>query len=186
MLTEVQAKKFAAGFVPHIVLLAAAFALAVCILLGFLPEEMMESYSSMAQYIVSDSLLLSILCTVIVGPITEEVIFRGLVYSRLKKAMPTAIAVVLTSLIFGLMHGQSVWIAYAFVLGLVMNFLVIKTGSILSSILFHILFNLLGSELIPNFLPETWNDGVYVVIAVAAVVVSLVELVVILRKRENG
>lgn len=181
-LREVQAVRFSAGYIPHIAVLAVAMSLMVCVGLGFLPEDLMESYSSASQYVVSDNTLLTILSVVIIGPITEEIIFRGLVYSRLKKVMPMAVAVVLASLTFGLMHGQSVWIVYAFLLGIILNLVVIKTGSLWCSILLHVLFNLMGGLVIPAIVPEGWSDGVYAVIAAAAAVVVIAELIVLVKK----
>ena len=55
--------------------------------------------------------------------------------------MPGWLAAVLSALAFGLCHGQPVWMAYAFVLGLVFAFLRLQTGSILPSMLAHFIFN---------------------------------------------
>lgn len=55
--------------------------------------------------------------------------------------MPGWLAAVLSALAFGLCHGQPVWMAYAFVLGLVFAFLRLRTGSILPSLLAHFIFN---------------------------------------------
>lgn len=86
---------------------------------------------------------------VIVPPITEEIVFRGFIYSSLKKAIPLIVAAIITSLLFGaghLMQGtgsQPLYIAGidTFVLSMILIWLREKTGSLWSSIFLHGLKN---------------------------------------------
>jgi len=117
-----------------------------------LPEHWLSAYNE-AVSVVSSTTLLSALSTVILAPLTEEVIFRGLILGRLARAMPGWLAVLLSALVFGLAHGQLVWIAYAFLLGVVFGFIRLRSGSIWPTLLLHILFNALG-QLISTF-PDT-------------------------------
>ena len=95
-----------------------ALAAVVALVLALLPipQELMEAYNNAAVGLGEPGLI-SALSTVLFAPIAEEVIFRGLVYTRLRRAMPAALACVLSSLVFGLLHGQLLWIAYAFIMG---------------------------------------------------------------------
>ena len=113
---------------------------AVTLVMSLLPEAWLESYIDASAALTQDDVF-TILATVVLAPITEEVIFRGLIFSRLERAMPGWLAAVLSALAFGLCHGQPVWMAYAFVLGLVFAFLRLRTGSILPSMLAHFIFN---------------------------------------------
>ena len=113
---------------------------AVTLVMSLLPEAWLESYIDASAALTQDDVF-TILATVVLAPITEEVIFRGLIFSRLERAMPGWLAAVLSALAFGLCHGQPVWMAYAFVLGLVFAFLRLRTGSILPSLLAHFIFN---------------------------------------------
>ena len=96
--------------------------------------------------------LISALSTVLFAPIAEEVIFRGLVYTRLRRAMPAWLACVLASLVFAVLHGQLLWIAYAFLMGVALTLVFERTGTLWSSILVHITFNLAGTYLV-QYLP---------------------------------
>ena len=113
---------------------------AVTLVMSLLPEAWLESYIDASAALTQDDVF-TILATVVLAPITEEVIFRGLIFSRLERAMRGWLAAVLSALAFGLCHGQPAWMAYAFVLGLVFAFLRLRTGSILPSMLAHFIFN---------------------------------------------
>lgn len=132
-----------------------AFAAAVCIALSILPipEEMMQTYDEASSDILNVNTPLVLLALVFVGPIAEEVYFRGLVYTRLKRAMPYRVAMILSSLIFAVIHGDPVWIAYAFCAGLLMCAVYERSGSLWTNIAFHCAFNLVGTY-ISGFIPD--------------------------------
>lgn len=138
------------GFVrtkPSLVGAAAAITPAlyvvVIVVMGFLPEALLEDYAQ-ASAGLDDTGLFTLLATVIAAPIVEEVIFRGLIQSRLARAMPGWLAAVIAALVFGLCHGQIVWATYAFVLGLFFGWMRLRSGSILPSLAAHFVFNLIG------------------------------------------
>ncbi len=77
----------------------------------------------------------------ILAPLAEEVAFRGLLYRYLRFMAAPLIATLGSALIFALMHanlGQGIW---ALVLGLVAAVAYEQTGSLLTPILIHGLFN---------------------------------------------
>lgn len=130
-----------------------ALAAVVALLLALLPipEALMDAYNEAAAGLDKPGLI-SALSTMIFAPIAEEVIFRGLVYTRLRRAIPAALACVLSSLLFGVLHGQLLWIAYAFVMGVVLTIVFERTGTLWANIIVHITFNLAGSYLV-QYLP---------------------------------
>ena len=73
-------------------------------------------------------------------------------HTRLRRAMPAALACVLSSLLFGVLHGQLLWIAYAFVMGVALTIVFERTGTLWANIIVHITFNLAGSYLV-QYLP---------------------------------
>lgn len=77
----------------------------------------------------------------IFGPFSEELVFRGVIYQGYKKSGTAFQAMILSALLFALMHMNINQAAYAFVIGLIMILLVEATGSIWSSVLFHVVFN---------------------------------------------
>lgn len=110
-----------------------------------IPEDVLTEYDEAVSMAVEGGTAMIIATNVFVAPIVEEITFRGLALSRLAKIMPITLASVLTSGIFGVIHGQILWICYATLLGILMSFIAVQCESVLASILFHMIFNLLGS-----------------------------------------
>lgn len=74
-------------------------------------------------------------------PIAEELLFRGVVYQRLKLMLGVAPAIICSALIFGLVHANLVQFLYAAVLGCLLAFLYEKTGFFYVPVLGHIAAN---------------------------------------------
>ena len=53
------------------------------------------------------NVVVSIIVTVISAPIVEEVTFRGFMYGQLKGGMPMFAAMLISSWVFGMVHGDS-------------------------------------------------------------------------------
>lgn len=128
----------------------------VTVILSLLPEAWLEAYAE-ASAALSQTGVITVIATVLVAPIVEEVIFRGLILSRLRRAMPGWLAVLVSALVFGVCHGQAVWIAYAFVLGVIFGFIALRSKSIWPSLAAHFLFNGIGQLAV--YLPETEAAG---------------------------
>ena len=99
--------------------------------------------------------------------------------TRLARAMPGWLAVMVSAAIFGVCHGHPVWFAYAFVLGVAFGLMDLRAGSIWPSILGHVVFNAIGQ--IFSFIPET-EEGTEVVIAMGVLLVVGIVLPIINRR----
>ncbi len=89
-----------------------------------------------------DNILLTAILSGIIGPILEELLFRGIVFERLKKFNSLNTSILLSSIIFGLFHNNIIQILYAFVIGYIITILYVKTNNLGSAIIFHISANL--------------------------------------------
>jgi membrane protease YdiL (CAAX protease family) len=87
------------------------------------------------------SLLSQFIFMAVATPIMEEVIFRGLIYTRMKKGMPQAAAMLLSALAFGFAHSGFVQITYATALGIIMVLMYEKYESLWPCIFLHAGFN---------------------------------------------
>ncbi|MBD3676093.1 MAG: CPBP family intramembrane metalloprotease [Planctomycetaceae bacterium] len=89
----------------------------------------------------------------------EELAFRGFILSGFSRNGRTGVAVVFSALLFGVMHMIPQQVFNAFLLGLVLGLLALRSGSLLPGVLFHFVNNALGvvSERIPQefFAAET-------------------------------
>lgn len=75
------------------------------------------------------------------GPFSEELVFRGILYQGYKKSGTVLQAMILSAVLFALMHMNFNQAAYALIIGIIMVLMVEATGSIWSSILIHVVFN---------------------------------------------
>ena len=86
-------------------------------------------------------LLYSSIFASILGPIIEELFFRGFVYNAVKKIGGIFTATVIVSAIFAALHTNVVGFLPIMVLGIVLTYMYEKTGSLVSSITVHIVHN---------------------------------------------
>lgn len=180
MIKETQFVKFAPKYIPCVAIIGIAYCIGLNFTMSCLPGGILDAYMEKASNITDSSIIVTIISTMIVAPVVEELIFRGMIFSRLKKGMPLAWAVILTSIMFGLCHGQIVWTIYTFVLSVLLCIAVQKTGSSVSALLMHVLFNVFG-VFVPMLLPEDYPIAVNLVIAVIAFVVMAISLVWLLK-----
>ncbi len=87
--------------------------------------------------------ILQIISVTIVPPLVEEFLFRGII---LHKLLPygSTFAIFVSSILFALLHGNIIQIPFAFLGALAMAFSVVKTHSLLPSIIAHFFINLVS------------------------------------------
>mgnify|MGYP004665913543 CR=1 FL=1 len=161
-----------------VVLAGIFFPLLICYGISYIPwpESALSSYDELYN-LTNDYSLLAVFTTVIAAPILEEIVYRGLVFTRLCRGMPALAAAILTSTVFGAMHGTLVWAAYAFVGSLALLFIYTKYRSLYASILFHMLFNLVGGFLV-SYIPNLGTGFDLLMIAVSFTAVAVLAAVI--------
>lgn len=109
---------------------------------GELPPEAREAMASMSS---AEQPLWFVLLTFAVAPaFCEEVAFRGFMLSGLGRRGRMALAVLLSSVAFGIMHMIPQQVFNAALMGLVLGMLAVRSNSLIPCILFHFLNNALG------------------------------------------
>jgi tetratricopeptide (TPR) repeat protein len=93
------------------------------------------------KYALSANPVAAFFSIVIVGPMAEEILFRGLMYGALEKRLHVAGAILMSSLVFALAHLQVVHILPIFCLGIALGWARWKSGSLGLPILLHVLNN---------------------------------------------
>lgn len=135
------------------------------------PESLMDSFVASHDTLSMGNPFVNFISVAILAPIVEEVFFRGLIYTRLKAGMNIIVAAILSAIMFGVMHGEIIWILYAFVVGIMLVWVFETTNSLLPCIVIHIANNSL-SQLTEN-MPDNSVGMEYVIL-----IVSLIVLVV--------
>ena len=86
-------------------------------------------------------IIVQIICSGILGPILEELVFRGIVYNKLKKFNKSIISIIFTSIIFALFHSDIINFIYAFFVSFVFIYMYEKYKNLNAPILMHISLN---------------------------------------------
>lgn len=136
------------------------------------PQSWIEAHNSKIGVPDGIGVVIMLVAAVIAAPIVEEITFRSYVYTRMKKGMPVWLAAVLSSALFGLIHGNMIQGMYTFVLAVLAIWVFERTKSVLASILLHFGFNLIGilSYFLPEEIMEQWG---FVIAGIGAVVFVL-------------
>lgn len=110
------------------------------------PRQMLE-YSKIMQGLQLDHFgIIPFLNVVILAPIGEEIIFRGITMNYAKKITNHFwIANIVQAALFGLVHMNLIQGIYAFVLGLVLGYLSQTYQSIYVAMIMHAIYNFCGS-----------------------------------------
>ncbi len=90
-----------------------------------------------------------VLC-VILGPVIEELMFRGVLLKMFGAACGTVAASVITAALFALTHTESVQMIYTFVLGVILAAIRVRSTSLWPPILLHLSFNITGAVMMIN------------------------------------
>lgn len=117
------------------------------------------------RYDSSSTKFYMIISTGIIVPILEEYIFRGMVFNELKTFNTKKIALILTTILFALMHTEISQIIYALIIGSYLIYLYTKTNDIKVSIMAHIAIN--TSTII--FLPFIMSVNVFIQIGLIVI-----------------
>ena len=87
--------------------------------------------------------MISTLSVAVLPALAEEFACRGLIMGSLKK-YGNGFAVMVSSILFGILHGNFQQMPFAFLVGLAVGYAVIKTGSIWTGIIIHFANNFLS------------------------------------------
>lgn len=121
--------------------------------------EFYEYFSRMMEQMTKDKGTL-ILLAVIMAPIFEEIVFRGIIQKGLiNKGVKPWPAIIISAIIFGLVHGNPWQFVGAVLLGSVLGLVYYKTKSLLLSILLHAFNNLCSAMLIFYGKTESFADN---------------------------
>ncbi|MDR2655590.1 MAG: CPBP family intramembrane metalloprotease [Oscillospiraceae bacterium] len=130
------------------------------------PEEGVNDdiFSTLYKNSNITAFLLSILAVAVLAPILEEVIFRGLIMKPLR-AYGDGFAIICSSVLFGLAHGNYSQTPFAFVMGLFLGFVACQANSIIPTIILHAVNNFYAvtSGFLENsgHIPETARTIIY-------------------------
>ena len=101
-----------------------------------LPDMMQDTFRAMSRNVFG------ILSIAIMAPLVEELLFRGAIQGHLlRSGVKPIYAILISSVIFGAVHGNPVQIPFAFAFGLILGWLYYRTGSVVPGMIGHFINN---------------------------------------------
>lgn len=101
-----------------------------------------EAYLETAELIYESPMIVQILGLGIIVPVMEEMVYRGLLYRRMREYLPMMFSLIGSSLLFGVYHGNSVQLIYAAVIGCFLAYVFEIFRTVKASVFFHVVANL--------------------------------------------
>ncbi|MFN3604641.1 MAG: lysostaphin resistance A-like protein [Leptonema sp. (in: bacteria)] len=143
--------KLKENFFIYILLLPLALSIQVLgtalmiLFLDFFPEKYISYYEELQNFLMPKSnldFLFTIISIGIVGPFCEELIFRGIILSKLiENKKNLTISNIFQSILFAVAHMNPVQFFYAIPIGIFFGWIYIKSKNLLLPILIHIFTN---------------------------------------------
>lgn len=128
-----------ASFVAYMLLAGILLTAVTGLFPGFDAEEVQDvGFDGISHYY---EYILAFITLVIIAPVAEEVLVRGYLYGKLRKVVSLTTALIISSLLFSLMHFQWNVALNVLPLGVILVLLREMTGSIWAGILLHMLKN---------------------------------------------
>lgn len=103
----------------------------------FVPNTLVQATDSLME----GSTVFMVLIVGIAAPCVEEFVFRGLLHRGLSKSLSPILGIVLSALLFGIIHLNLNQLCYAFVLGMIFAWVNHNSNSIISSTIMHAVVN---------------------------------------------
>ncbi len=130
--------------------------------------------------------IVNIIAVSVIPPLVEEFLFRGIVLGKLR-IFGDAFALFLSSALFAIMHGNIIQIPFAFIVGLALAFLTIKTNSLLPAIVVHFIVNfrsvIISILLDNNVIDENILNNIYLICIFVIFVLGIISAAVLSRKK---
>lgn len=139
-----------------------------------------EYYSGVCRGL---GLVFMIINLLIIAPISEEIALRGIVYTRVEKTTNATAAIIISSLLFGLMHiaaGGIVLIIGAILMGIVFGLIFYKTNSLFLCFIAHSVANL------PDFIlynHPLFSNEMLIILKIAFGLVFVIGIILMLKKK---
>lgn len=127
--------------------------------------------------------VLEAVSSVILAPIAEELVYRGIVL-RCSAKISQRFGIFFSAFIFGLAHGNPYQFLLGFMNGVILAVITIKTGSLIPSIICHMANNIMGT--IPTVIGYFDEDTEYTAAALLTVIFFITGLVVFIHSVMTG
>ena len=107
-------------------------------LLGYTAlRNLSTSYDQVRDTFLTGPILAQVICVGFVIPYAEEILFRGIIYGRAKEAFGPQKAILISALLFGVVHWNLLQFIYATIMGLVLAYFTERYRSLVPAYFGH-------------------------------------------------
>ena len=137
--------------------------------------EVSENFEQSQKLLFSGPFVIQIVGIGMIIPICEELIYRGLIFMRMRQYCNVNLAIGLSALLFAVFHGNVVQGIYGFATGVLFAYVYEKYGSLKAPVLVHVSANLMSLGL--SYVNPSFADrGRVFIVGIAAAAVCLLLL----------
>ena len=149
------------------------------------PSSMVTEYETSFSDQMLANPVMNIAAFVLVAPLVEELVFRVMCGETLRKVVPVWVAILGQAVLFSLCHLVPYQMIYVLPTGIVLGFVYMWSGSILTPVLFHATYNFMG--VLIGELPEEFLVGNRFLSALIVVgpIMLVIALYLMYRAREK-
>lgn len=129
-----------------------------------------------------------LLSALVLAPLFEEILFRGVIQGSITSRYGAVVGIVVSSVIFGLVHGNPIQMCNAFFIGLVFGYIYHRTNTIWSVVLLHFFNNafsyliwMIGGQQILTMRDMISSDKIYDIVYISSSVITLISFVLLFR-----
>ena len=141
--------------------------------------DISSSYYELTQELITDaSPIISIITVILLGPITEELMIRGLSLNKALSRKKVITAIIISSIIFGIIHLNLLQGIFAFIVGITLAIVFIKTKSIIPCIIIHIINNLIA------YITMYTTNNTTLIINIITIVISIIPAILFIKEKE--
>ena len=147
--------------------------------------SVMEKYNElMKMSSFGTNVFITVIYGYLLGPVTEELCFRGVMQGLLEKSnMSYMPVIVIQGLLFGVMHMNLVQGVYAFMLGMALGYIRYKYKTLILTVAAHVVFNFFGTS-VELFLEGAGISSMQKIIF-AAVAAAITVVLFIVAAKDN-
>lgn len=149
-------------------------------LIAMVKPNLFNNYGLILEQLGGGTTIVSFIYIGIIAPISEELIFRGVLLNKAKVVLPIFWANVLQGFLFGLYHMNIIQGIYAFIIGMFLGSICIGLKSIYAAVVLHVIINLCGLLLGQMTINEQYQTPLVfsgiIIISIIGIIFSMIIL----------
>ena len=150
------------------------------------PEAMKQYAEMMEMSSLGTNMWITVLYGILLGPIAEELCFRGLVFNYLEKSkIHFMFGILIQAVLFGVMHSNLIQGIYASALGMLLGYLRYKYKTVLITIGAHMLFNFSGTIVAIKAAEAGVTDEMDMILGAIFIVVTVGVVILIAKDKRS-